>query len=246
MDGDIIIAHNFFGHWITDIDIIRYHDDTRILPTNNNVDVYQFSNSKLKYWPKDSVATLLKSFFYSNKPVYLDANVDRRLNNNDDVNKRSDSNLTYRIAELKDWVFKKDYYSIPLGMLVDLGLVNFAIKTDTKILFTLQRSMNKLFETTRKAAAIPDEPDALIQFHDRPYISYQEIPLTKTFDVYLSSILRSETALRMGVLPAPYQQLFEINRGMQSSTVTFKGAQRQPEWLEISLIYDKSYQHLTI
>ena len=131
-------------------------------------------------------------------------------------------------------------------MLVDLGLVNFAIKTDTKILFTLQRSMNKLFETTKKAAAIPDEPDALIQFHDRPYISYQEIPLTKTFDVYLSSILRSETALRMGVLPAPYQQLFEINRGMQSSTVTFKGAQRQPEWLEISLIYDKSYQHLTI
>ena len=101
-------------------------------------------------------------------------------------------------------------------MLVDLGLVNFAMKTDTKILFTLQRSMNKLFETTKKAAAIPDEPDALIQFHDRPYISYQEIPLTKTFDVYRSGILRSESALRMGVLPAPYQQLFEINRGMQS------------------------------
>ena len=29
-------------------------------------------------------------------------------------------------------------------------------------------------------------------------------------------------------------------------TVTFKGAQRQFEWLEISLIYDKCYQHLTI
>ena len=77
----------------------------------------------------------------------------------------------------------------------------------------------------QKAAAIPDEADALIQFHDRPYISYQEIPLTKTFDVYLSGILRSKTALRMGVLPAPYQQLFEINRGMPSSTVTFKGTQ---------------------
>ena len=81
-------------------------------------------------------------------------------------------------------------------------------------------------------------------FHDRPYISYQEISLTKTFD--LSGILRSETALRMGVLPAPYQQLFEINRGTQSLTVTFKGTQRQFESLEISLIYDKSYQHLTI
>ena len=131
-------------------------------------------------------------------------------------------------------------------MLVDLGLINFSMKTDAKFLFTLQRNMNKLFETTKKAAAIPDEPDALIQFHDRPYISYQEISLTKTFDVYLSGILRSETALRMGVLPAPYQQLFEINKGTQSLTVTFKGEQRQLEWLEISVIYDKSYQHLTI
>ena len=72
-------------------------------------------------------------------------------------------------------------------MLVELELINFAMKTNTKILFTLQRSVNKLFETT-KAAAIPDEPDALIQFHDRPYISYLEISLTKTFDFYLSSI----------------------------------------------------------
>ena len=50
----------------------------------------------------------------------------------------------------------------------------------------------------------------------------------------------------MGVLPAPYQQLFEVNKGIQSLTVTFKGAQRQFELLEISLVYDKSYQHLTI
>ena len=98
----------------------------------------------------------------------------------------------------------------------------------------------------KKAATIPDEPDVLIQFHDRPCTSYQEISLTKTFNVYLSSILRSETTLRMGALPAPYQQLFEINKGTQSLTVTFKGAQRQFEWLEISLIYYKSYQHLTI
>ena len=51
-------------------------------------------------------------------------------------------------------------------MLVDLELINFAMKTDTKFLFTPPRNMNKLFETTKKAAAIPDEPDALIQFHD--------------------------------------------------------------------------------
>ena len=87
-------------------------------------------------------------------------------------------------------------------MLVHLGLVNFAMKTETKFLFTLQRNMNKLFETTKKSVVIPDEPDAFVQFHDQPYISYQEISLSKTFYVYLSSILRFETALRMDVLPA--------------------------------------------
>ena len=129
---------------------------------------------------------------------------------------------------------------------MDLGLVNFSMKTDTKFLFTLERNMYKLFESTKRLAAIPSEPDALIQFHNRPYIAYQEITLTQNFDIYFSGIIRSATAARMGVLPAPYQQLFEVNKGIQSLTVTFKGAQRQFEWLEISLVYEKSYQHLTI
>ena len=93
---------------------------------------------------------------------------------------------------------------------------------------------------------ISSEPDALIQFHDQTYIAYQEITLTQNFDIYFSGIIRSENAVKMGVLPAPYQQLFEVNKGIQSLTVTFKGAQRQLEWTEISLAYDKIYQHLTI
>ena len=70
-------------------------------------------------------------------------------------------------------------------------MVNFAIKTDTKIVIILERNLNKLFESIAKKAAIPSQPDALIQFYDRPYISYQEINLTKTMDIYLSGILRS-------------------------------------------------------
>ena len=119
-------------------------------------------------------------------------------------------------------------------------------KIDTKFLIILERDVNKLFETNKKAATIPDAPDTLIQFHDRPYIAYEEINLTKTMDIYLSGILRSEQALIMGVIPSPYQQEFEIATDTQSLTVTFKRAQRQFEWLEISLVYDKSYQHLTI
>ena len=69
----MMVVNNFFGHWFTDIDIRRYPDDTRILPTSNSVDIYQ----------------------YSNVPVDLDKDVDRRPNNNEDDNKHSDPNLTY-------------------------------------------------------------------------------------------------------------------------------------------------------
>ena len=82
------------------------------------------------------VKTLLKTMLYSNKPVYLDKDVHRRPNNSNDDDKRTDPNLTYRIKELKDYLFQKHVYRIPLGLIVDLGLVNFAIKTDTKILIT--------------------------------------------------------------------------------------------------------------
>ena len=64
--------------------------------------------------------------------------------------------------------------------------------------------------------------------------------------MYFTSILRSETGLRQGVLPAPCQQEIEANTGTQDFTSTFKGAQRQFDWLEISIVYDKSYQHTTI
>ena len=148
--------------------------------------------------------------------------------------------------QLKNYIFQKHVYRIPLGLVVDLGLVNFSMKTDTRIIITLERNMNKLFESNKKVTAIPESPDALIQIYDRPYISYQEISLTKGADLYFTGILRSETALRQGVLPSPYQQLFEVNTSMQDFTCTFKDAQRQFDWLEISIVYNKSYQHSTI
>ena len=130
--------------------------------------------------------------------------------------------------------------------LCDLGKVNFAVKTDTKIAITLERNMNRLSGSNKKLAAIPDNPDVFINVFDRPYIAYQEINLTQQGDLYGTGILRSETALRQGVLPAPFQQEFEIKRGTQNFTCTFKGAQRQLDWLEISIVYDNLYQHNTI
>ena len=58
-------------NWFTDIDIRRYHDDMRLLPTNNSVDIYQYSKAQKKYLPEKSVKKLLKTMLYSNKPVYF-------------------------------------------------------------------------------------------------------------------------------------------------------------------------------
>ena len=44
---------------------------------------------------------------YSNKPVYLAGDTDRRLNNDDTAADRTDENLTYRIAQLKNYLLKK-------------------------------------------------------------------------------------------------------------------------------------------
>ena len=105
MDGQIITVNNFFGHWFTDIDIRRYPDDMRLLPTNNNVDIYQYSNAQMKYLPEKSLKKLLKTMLYSNTPVYLQKNTKRRPHNDIDDDKRSDTKLTYRSKELKNYIF---------------------------------------------------------------------------------------------------------------------------------------------
>ena len=51
---------------------------------------------------------------YSNKPVYLTGDNTRRPNNDDDAADRTDPNLTYRIKELRAYLFKNWVYKIPL------------------------------------------------------------------------------------------------------------------------------------
>ena len=58
MDKNLITANNFFAHCIKEIDIKRYGDDLQILPSNNAVDIYQYSDTILKHMPKD----VLKKF----------------------------------------------------------------------------------------------------------------------------------------------------------------------------------------
>ena len=240
-------VNNFFARWITDIDIKRYPDDLRILPNDKTLSVYDFANAQLKYLPNDSVKKINKAFLYSNLPVFLDAGVERRLHVDANAGKRSDQNLTWRIANLHNHAFAKNEYRIPLGLLCDLGLCNFHIQTDTRITLTLERKLTKLFEDTAKVDNIPNtDPDASIEFWDRPYIAYQEVTLTNIFESYLKDILKDENGVRMGVLPNPFQQTFEVAAGAQTISVDMQGASRDINFLEISLEYDTSYEHETV
>ena len=50
----------------------------------------------------------------------------------------------------------------------------------------------------------------------------------------------------MGTQKTPLQKTYEINVGQDSIDIDFLGANRQFDWLEISLVYDKSDKHTTI
>ena len=47
-----------------------------------------------------------------------------------------------------------------------------------------------LFESNKKVTTIADSLDTFINIYDRPFISYQEINLTKSADLYFTGILR--------------------------------------------------------
>ena len=222
LDDDLMPVNNFFCHWFSDIDIKHHPDDVKILPTDKTLSIYDYANAQLKYLPKNSIKKLRKSFLYSNLAVYLDPDTDRRANNATADVDRSDPNLTWRLANLQDHTFLKNEYRIPLGLITDLGLCNFPVQTDTRVIITLERNLDKLFEDVKKRAAIPTtNPDASIEFWDRPYIDYQEITLTSVWETYLKEILKNENAVRMGVLANPFQQTLEVATGAQTISVDF-------------------------
>ena len=50
----------------------------------------------------------------------------------------------------------------------------------------------------------------------------------------------------MGAEKTPLQKTYEISVGQDSLDVEFIGSNRQLDWLEISIVHDKSDRHATI
>ena len=114
---DLMIVNNFFVQFVTEIDIRRHGNDIRILSTNNNVDVYRYSDAMLKYMLDDALKTYEETL-YSIKVVKPANNFDGCPNNTD--NSRTDVNLNDRIDKFHNLLGKKKIYRIPLRFLIDL------------------------------------------------------------------------------------------------------------------------------
>ena len=56
----------------------------------------------------------------------------------------------------------------------------------------------------------------------------------------------SKKILRMGAQKTPIQKIYEIQKGSDSLNIEFLGANRQFDWIEISIVPDKSDKHKTI
>ena len=89
-------------------------------------------------------------------------------------------------------------------------------------------------------------PDVKVIFTKAPYIQYEQILLDKNFKQYLETIMVSKRIMRMGTQKTPLQKTYEINVGQDSIDIDFLGANRQFDWIEISLVYNKSDKHSTI
>ena len=108
--------------------------------------------------------------------------------------------------------------------------------------------MNKLFESRKllNAGATIPAADAQIIFTKAPFIQYEQILLDKNFRQHLETIMVSKKILRMGAQKTPLQKTYEISKGQDSLNVEFLGSNRQFDWLEISIVSDKSDKHTTI
>ena len=50
----------------------------------------------------------------------------------------------------------------------------------------------------------------------------------------------------MGAQKTPIQKTYKINLGTDSINIDFLGVNRQFDWIELSIVYDKNDKHTTI
>ena len=159
-----------------------------------------------------------------------------------------DLNIDERIKLFHNQIKNEFIYRIPLRYFSDLGKINFPTKIDYRIKLFLETSVEKLFESRKVVAANGAIPalDAQIIFTRAPFLQYEQILLDKNFRQHLETIMVSKKFLRMGAQKTPIQKSYEIQKRSKTLNVEFLGANRQFDWLEISIVPEKSDKHSSI
>ena len=102
--------------------------------------------------------------------------------------------------------------------------------------------MSRLFESRKVLASTTtaaQEPDVAILLTRAPFIQYEQILLDKNFRQHLETIMVSKKIIRMGAQKTLIQKTYEIKTGSDSLNVEFLGANRQFDWIEISIVNHK-------
>ena len=133
--------------------------------------------------------------------------------------------------------------------IVDIDQVNTPIKFNTKWCITFEMDLQKLFESKTDQGAtggLRNNVNAKIILESTPYLLYYQFELEDTFRTYLESTMILNQVLRTGIFLTPYQKSYEMVVGTQSKTFTFQNVFKQFAFLEFSLIFDRSDQHLNM
>ena len=255
----MITVNNFFAHWVKEVSITKYGSHKDLPPTFTPWEVYQYSGAMLKYLPKDSLKTMQKHLLYSKEKVYYASTGYDRRNFNVSVptgtaalttakkaSHAKDINIDKRIELFGDQLQSEFIYRVRLSYFSDIRKINFPTKIDYRIKLFLETNMNKLFESKEVLAStvkMPPNADAEILFTRAPFVQYEQILLDKNFRQHLETIMVSKKIIRMGAQKTPIQKIYEIKQGSDSLNVEFLGANRQFDWIEISIVNDKSDKH---
>ena len=264
-DDDMITVNNFFANCVKEISITKYGSDRELPPTFSPWEVYQYSDQMLKHLPADDLKTIQKTFLFSKKPVcYANTAYERRNFNSKNLtttglnaaeitelkkNHAKDLNIDDRIDLFHDQISEEYIYRIPLRYLSDIGRINFLTKIDYRIKLFLETDMGKFFESRKVLASTTTAaPSADIEmiFTRAPFVQYEQILLDENFRQHLETIMVSKKIIRMGAQKTPIQKTYEIKEGSDSLNVEFLGANKQFDWIEISIVPDKSDKHTTI
>ena len=158
---------------------------------------------------------LLCSKKLKNKKVIFPNDADRRdhhTGNGQNVNHRTDENLTVRKQKFHDQLKNKYVYRILPKYLCDLGLNNKCFTLNTKCILTLETEMQKLFQTNINQAAdtLSRNVDTEIIITSAPCIMYEQFKLDDNSRTYLEGVMLSEHVLTTGIKPTLYQKSFEL------------------------------------